>query len=123
MNKAYEQLSRSTGVPIVVTHDVHYPTMDDAEMQAVLHAVGRGKASVDDAMREWNYAVPLTLPSSDKALAARLRRTGVSRDTAWAAIENSAYIGDMCNVTLPKASRLRYTPTESDLVPWTKTKS
>ena len=118
MNKSYEYLSAKTGVPIVVTHDVHYPKMEDAEMQAILHAVGRGKASVDDAMREWNYAVPLTLPDSDEALAWRLRKTGLSRETAWSAIDNSAYIGDMCNVTLPKAERLRYTMTDSDLEPW-----
>jgi DNA polymerase-3 subunit alpha len=119
MNKAYERLSREFDVPLVVTHDVHYPEMADAEMQAVLHAVGRGKASVDDAMREWNYKVPLTLPSSDKALANRLKRTGISRDSAWAAIEASAYVGSLCNVTLPKAERLRYNATERDMQPWT----
>lgn len=118
MNKAYEQLSRESGVPLVVTHDVHYPEMADAEMQAVLHAVGRGKASVDDAMREWNYAVPLTLPDSDKALAARLRRTGITRASAYAAIDTSAYVGSLCNVTLPKAERLRYTMVEGDMNPW-----
>jgi DNA polymerase III subunit alpha len=118
MNRAYEKLSRKFDIPLVVTHDVHYPKMDDAEMQAVLHAVGRGKASVDDALRSWNYDVPLTLPSSDKALAARLRRTGITRDSAYAAIEASAYVGSLCNVTLPKAERLRYTMAEGDLDPW-----
>src|SRR5579872_1925146 len=72
INPAYEKLSKETGVRLVVTNDVHYPTMDDAEMQAVLHAVHRGRASVDDAMREWNYDVPLTLPDDDRALADRL---------------------------------------------------
>jgi DNA polymerase-3 subunit alpha len=118
MNRAYEILSREHDVPIVVTHDVHYPTMDDAEMQAVLHAVGRGKASVDDAMREWNYKVPLTLPESDKALAKRIVATGVSKKAAHASIENSSYIESICNVTLPKADRLRYTMVDGDLDPW-----
>ena len=120
MNKAYERLSQRTGVPIVVTHDVHYPRMSDHDMQAVLHAVGRGKASVDDAMREWNYKVPLTLPSSDKALANRLVRTGLSRPAAWSAIEWSRYIADCCEVTLPKAERLRYPIGDADLAPWEK---
>jgi DNA polymerase-3 subunit alpha len=118
MNRAYERLSKKFDIPLVVTHDVHYPEMADAEMQAVLHAVGRGKASVDDALRSWNYDVPLTLPSSDKALAARLRRTGISRDQAYTAIDNSAYVGSLCNVTLPKAERLRYTIADGDLEPW-----
>ena len=123
MNKAYERLSKQFDIPLVVTHDVHYPKMDDAEMQAVLHAVGRGKASVDDALRSWNYDVPLTLPSSDKALAARLKRTGITHGSAWAAIAASAYVGSLCNVTLPKAERLRYTMAEGDLDPWVLAKS
>ena len=118
MNAAYEHLSEVTNVPLVVTHDVHYPTMDDAEMQAVLHAVHRGKHSVDDVMREWNYDVPLTLPSSDKQLADRLVRTGMSRRAAHDAIATSARIAEECNVTLPKADRLRYPISEQDLVPW-----
>jgi DNA polymerase III subunit alpha len=119
MNQAYQKLGREYDVPLVVTNDVHYPKMEDAEMQAILHAVGRGKASVDDMLRSWNYDVPLTLPSSDKALADRLRKTGISRESAWAAVENSGYIGSLCNVTLPKAERLRYTMAEGDLDPWT----
>lgn len=119
MNKAYVELSKITEVPLVVTNDVHYPTMGDAEMQAILHAVGRGKASVDDMLRSWNYEVPLTLPESDKQLAARLRRTGLSREQAWEAIENSANIASLCNVTLPKAERLRYPIKPKDLEPWT----
>lgn len=105
-------------MPLVVTCDVHYPYPDDGEMQAILHAVHRGKASVDDAMREWNYEVPMTLPESDKDLGERLMKTGLSREAAWEAILNSEYIGEMCNVTLPKAERLVYPISESDLQPW-----
>jgi DNA polymerase-3 subunit alpha len=118
MNAAYAVLSQDMGVPLVVTHDVHYPAMKDAEMQAVLHAVHRGKASVDDAMREWNYDVPLTLPATDDELHGRLVRTGVNDRSAWEAIRQSRVIADMCNVTLPKAERLRYPIQEEDLEPW-----
>lgn len=118
INKAYERLSRATGIPLVVTNDVHYPSMDDAEMQAVLHAVHRGKASVDDAMREWNYDVPLTLPESDSSLHDRLKRTGLSATAARDAIQITDYISSQCNVTLPKADRLVYPITEADLEPW-----
>lgn len=119
MNQAYVQLSKETGVPLVVTCDVHYPRSEDAEMQAVLHAVHRGKATVDDQLREWNYAVPLTLPEDDRHLADRLRKTGLTGRQAWSAIENSAYVAEICNVTLPKAERLHYPASKEDLEPWT----
>jgi DNA polymerase III subunit alpha len=118
MNSAYERLSREFGIQLVVTHDAHYPTMGDAEMQAVLHAVHRGKASVDDAMREWNYDVPLTLPESDRELVDRLIKTGLSKQSANSAIDASAEIAERCNVTLPKAARLRYPVGKADLEPW-----
>lgn len=118
INTAYEELSRVTGVPLVVTNDVHYPRMEDAEMQAVLHAVHRGKHSVDDVLRSWNYEVPCTLPESDNDLFYRLRKTGLSRKASINAIENSAHIADRCNVTLPKAERLHYPITDKDMEPW-----
>lgn len=119
MNTAYEGLSRATGVPLVVTCDVHYCRQEDSEMQAILHAVHRGKASVDDAMREWNYDVPLTLPDSTRSLRERLIKTGLSPKAARAAIANSLLVADMCDVTLPKAERLRYPISEKDMEPWT----
>lgn len=118
MNRSYEILSREWDIPIVVTHDVHYPRMEDAEMQAILHTVHRGKASVDDTMREWNYEVPLTLPDSDRELWRRLCKSGLSKRAAEEAILMSAEIAEMCNVTLPKAERLRYPITDADLEPW-----
>lgn len=118
MNPMYEWLSKVTKVPIAVTHDVHYPKMSDSEMQAVLHAVHRGKHSVDDVMREWNYEVPLTLPASDNELFDRLVQTGLGRDAAIDAILNTGIIAERCNVTLPKAERLRYPIQDGDLEPW-----
>lgn len=119
MNTAYAQLSQEEGVPLVVTFDVHYPKMEDAEMQAVLHAVHRGKASVDDAMREWNYAVPLTLPTSESDLRERLLKTGLTGRQAAQAMRSTREIANMCNVTLPKADKLRYPITSKDMKPWT----
>jgi DNA polymerase-3 subunit alpha len=118
INKEYERLSHDTEARLVVTHDVHYPRMADAEMQAVLHAVHRGKHSVDDVMREWNYEVPLTLPESERELVERLVRTGMSARAARDAINTSTDISSGCNVTLPKAERLRYPISEGDLAPW-----
>lgn len=118
MNACYEELSIITGIPIVVTHDVHYPKFEDYDMQAILHAVHRGKASVDDAMREWNYLVPLTLPASDEELRGRLVQSGMTKRAATRAINQSAEVADVCNVTLPKADRLKYRITDEDLQPW-----
>lgn len=118
MNTGYEILSREFGIPLVVTHDVHYPRMEDAEMQAILHTVHRGKASVDDTMREWNYEVPLTLPADERDLQERLVKTGLTIAAAWDAIDTSAFIAEQCNVTLPKAQRLRYPISDADLEPW-----
>ncbi len=118
INPAYERLSQETGVPLIVTCDVHYPRPEDSDMQAVLHAVHRGKHSVDDVMREWNYKVPMTLPESDRELGERLMKTGLSRQAAWDAILASEWLASQCNVTLPKAERLRYPITEADLEPW-----
>jgi DNA polymerase III alpha subunit len=118
INTSYELLSRETGVPLVVTPDIHYCRPEDAEMQAILHAVHRGKHSIDDAMRDWNYEVPMTYPESDNDLYYRLRKTGLSRDAAIDAIEMSGIIAGSCNVKLPKAERLRYPIGEADLKPW-----
>jgi len=119
MNPRYAWLAKQTGIPLVVTCDVHYPRYEDREMQAILHAVHRGKASVDDAMREWNYDVPLTLPESDSEIHERLIKTDLSRAEVLEAIGNSAIIANACNVTLPKAEPLRYPINEGDMEPWT----
>src|SRR5262249_31991730 len=118
INTAYAKLGREMGIPLIVTCDVHYPRPEDGEMQAILHAVNRGHHSVDDAMRDWNYKVPMTLPESDRDLGERLMKTGLTRDEAWEAICNSADLALMCDVTLPKAERLRYPITEEDRKPW-----
>lgn len=118
LNPAYERLSAYLDVPLVVTHDIHYPRPEDAEMQAILHASHRGSHSIDDTLRSWNYEVAMTFPESDQALGEKLMKTGLSREAAWEAILNSERIAAGCNVTLPKAERLRYPISASDLKPW-----
>lgn len=118
INPVYEALGRKLGIPLVATMDVHYPMPEDNEMQTILHAAHRGNQSVDDAARAWNYDVLLTMPEDDQALLAKLVRTGLSKKAAQAAINNSAEIGERCNVTLPKAERLRYPIKDKDWEPW-----
>ena len=60
----------------------------------------------------------MTLPESDEDLAERLVKTGLTKRESWDAIETARYIADSCNVTLPKAERLRYPIREEDHEPW-----
>jgi DNA polymerase-3 subunit alpha len=122
INKAYGELSRLTGIPLAATVDAHYPLPSDSDMQVILHACGpqgRGKASADEMLRRWNYDVKLTLPESDRALQEKLIGTGLSRVQARSAIENTSLISSQCNVTLPKAERLRYPISKGDWEQWT----
>lgn len=111
INSAYSELSRITGIPLAATMDCHYVRPEDSDMQVILHACGpqgRGRASADEMLRRWNYDVKLTLPESDSLLVRRLTATGLTRNQAWEAVENTALIADQCNVTLPKAERLKF---------------
>ena len=108
INEAYEKLSKWTGIPLAATIDVHYPEPTDNEMQVILHACGRGGETAEGQARKWNYDVLLTLPESDAVMYRKLRDTGLSRGAAIEAIEATGFISDGCNVTLPKADRLRY---------------
>jgi DNA polymerase-3 subunit alpha len=111
INSAYSRLSRELGIPLAATMDTHYVRPEDNEMQVILHACGpqgRGQATADEMLRRWNYDVLLTLPENDKIVAKRLRQTGLTYEQAWQAIENTNIIGASCNVTLPKAARLKF---------------
>ena len=111
INTAYAKISKATGIPLVATLDVHYPRPEDSDLQVILHACGpqgRGAASADEMLRRWNYDVKMTLLESDRIWLERLMGTGLSRVQARSAIENTRRIADYCNVSLPKAVRLRY---------------
>ena len=107
-NEALCAISAKLGIPLVATGDVHYPRPDDSDMQVILHAAHRGVKSFEDQARSWGYDVKLAPPLSDKAVVDRLVATGMSRAQAESAVATSAVIGQRCNVTLPKAERLRY---------------
>lgn len=107
-NQALEAISQKTGIPLVATGDVHYPKPEDSDMQVILHAAHRGNKSFEDQERSWGYDVKLSPPLSDGAVVERLTATGMSRRSALSAVASAATIGQRCNVTLPKAERLRY---------------
>jgi len=113
INPIYELIGKEMGIPLVATMDVHYPHPDDNEMQVIIHAADRGGKTVDQQSQTWEYDVRLTLPPDDNTLYQRLKQTGLSPAAAREAIENARVIADRCNVTLPKAERLRY-PCDTD---------
>jgi DNA polymerase-3 subunit alpha len=119
INPAYEIIGKELDIPLVATMDVHYPMPDDNEMQVIIHAADRGGKTIDQQSQGWEYDVRLTLPDDTNAMWRKVRATGLSRAAAIESIESAAHIASLCNVTLPKADRLQYRPTEEDMAPWT----
>lgn len=118
INPAYEIMGKELGIPLVATMDVHYPMPDDNEMQVIIHAADRGGKTVDQQSQGWEYDVRLTLPPDTNAMYKKMRATGLSRAAAIESIESTELISGRCNVTLPKAERLRYRPEQGDMDPW-----
>lgn len=118
INPVYAEMSKMLDIPLVATMDVHYPMPDDNEMQVIIHAADRGGKTVDQQSQTWEYDVRLTLPRSDEHLHEKLLGTGLSKRDAWVAIENAGWIAEQCNVTLPKAERLRFPIAREDWDRW-----
>jgi len=117
LNPAFEWISRDTGVPLAATSDCHYVYARDNEMQKILHAAHRG-SSVDAVAASWEYDCTLHIPTSDDEVFEALIGTGLSRNAAISAIENTSAIADRCNVRLQKTTPIIYKPSESDWEPW-----
>lgn len=115
INSVYREFSSRFDVPLVATADVHYPYPEQSEMQKVLHSAGRGK-TIDEA--DWEYTIKLTYPTSDKEIEDDLVGTGLTREEAVEAVDNTARIAEKCNVVLPKMARIVYPIGKEDLQPW-----
>jgi DNA polymerase III subunit alpha len=115
INEAYERIGKELGIPLVATCDVHYCFPEDSDCQVVLHACGRGNKTFEAQSLTWEYNIPMTYPQDDLALWKRLKDTGLSRKASSEAIHNAAELAERCNVTLPRAARLRYPGTEAEL--------
>lgn len=113
INQAWQRLSEETGIPVVVTGDVHYPKPADNEMQVLLHAIDRGgkNNTVEKQAQGWSYDVRLTM-FRDKMLVKKLRATGLTEAQAWRAIDISGEIAGRCKVTLPKLQELTWPSVE-----------
>ncbi|NMO95500.1 DNA polymerase III subunit alpha [Paenibacillus lemnae] len=84
-------LSQDTGIPLVLTNDVHYLSSEDAEVQDVLICIGTGK-TVEDEDR-------LKIPTQQLYL-----KSGEDMSRLFPhipeAIENTSLIAEQCNLEL-----------------------
>lgn len=117
INPALEKISWDTGVPLVATCDCHYIHSDDSEIQKILHASHRG-SSVSQVEASWEYAIKLSIPTSDDEVWDRLCGTGLEEYSAVEALLNTSRIADRIGVELPKVDPLTYPINERDWEPW-----
>lgn len=113
INQAWRQMSRETGIPLVVTGDVHYPKPEDNEMQVLLHAIDRGgrNNTVEKQQQGWGYDIRLTA-FTDSVMMKKLMACGFTEQEARSAIKVSAEIAGRCNVELPKLKELQWPSVE-----------
>ena len=109
INQAWQQMSGETGIPLVVTGDVHYPQANDNEMQVMLHAIDRGgkNNTVEKQAQGWGYDIRLTT-FADAIIKEKLMATGFTAAQADSAIQVSAEIASRIDVKLPKLQELKY---------------
>ena len=108
LNQKIVEISDLTSIPIVATGDVHYPDPEDWEIQRLSNAIA-WDTPVDVLAEKRDYAAGLcAYPRSDKEVAERLKKTGLSNARIKEAILNTRKIADRCNVTLPKTSPVRF---------------
>lgn len=90
INQGLVDLSKETGVPLVVTADCHYTYKDDREAHEILLCVQTGKTIGDTDRMEMDMALYLT---SGEDVAAKWQHLPE-------AVENTAKIAAMCDVEL-----------------------
>src|SRR6478609_7225743 len=112
INEAYVKVGKRLGIDYVATGDVHYPFAKDNEMQLLLHAIDRGGKghSVEKQAQGWEYGIPMTM-FKDKAILAKLVKSGLSKKQAWKALQMSSVIASRIDAEIPKLQELRF-PTD-----------
>ncbi len=91
VNEQLIRLSKETGIPLVATNDVHYLKKDDAIVHDVLLCIQTGK-TVDEEDR-------MKFPSNQFYLKSPEEMYSIF-DSLDEALENTAWIGERCNVDL-----------------------
>lgn len=91
VNTELVQLSKDTGVPLVVTRDSHYLSQGDAEAQDILTCIRDGR-TVDEPNRPSSSAIDYSL-ATEKEIAGRFKHVPE-------ALENTQKIADATNLQL-----------------------
>jgi len=91
LNTKLIQLSKETGIPMIVTRDVHYFDPDDAEAQDVLTCIRDGN-TIDDPDRKSMVGIDVSLAKGDD-VASRFKHVPE-------AIENTGKIAERANLVL-----------------------
>ncbi len=91
INKGLIQLSKETGVPLVVTADSHYTCKDDREAHEILLCVQTGKTIGDTDRMEMDMALYVSSPDDVLDRWKHLPE----------ALENSVKIANACDMELP----------------------
>lgn len=108
-NPIAARLSRAVRRPLVGTLDCHYTTVEESELQQILHNLRPGeKRTLEEQAREWGYNVPLCPPLNDNSFYRKLRATGLDRASAREALVSTAEIAEAATVALPKLPMVRF---------------
>ncbi len=91
VNAGLIRMSRETGIPLVVTNDVHYVKRQDAEVQDILLCIGTGRTLEDQDRMQ--FGTPEFYLKDGKEMALLF---GEYRE----ALANTVEIAKRCNVTL-----------------------
>ncbi|MEF9952366.1 MAG: DNA polymerase III subunit alpha [Clostridium sp.] len=89
VNEVLKKLSNETGIPLVITNDVHYIEKEDSKAHEILVCIQTGKTIDDDDRLEFE-SDEFYLKSEDE-----LKELFPGMDEAF---ENTQKIADMCNV-------------------------
>ena len=97
-SEGIREVSRRTGIPLVITNDSHYVRAEDAEAQDIMVCIQSGK-TVDQPDRLKMIDHPELYLKSPAEMAARFPHDG-------AALERTVAIAERCDLVLPSELRL-----------------
>lgn len=99
--KSTVELSKSAGIPLVATNDVHYLNQEDSRAHQVLIAIGEGR-TVGDNSRDTSEAI--------RYLRSAEEMWNVFGSELPEALTNTIKIAEMCDLTIPQGDDVRQLP-------------